>query len=151
MRRVLVALLLLAACATPQPPLPATIPAGPELDIAATVLAAYNVVSGPAGRRDWDRFKELFAPNAHIVLNGASMTPDEFQKSVNDELQKNPLFEQPVATRIDRAGGVAQVWTRYESRRAAMDDVPFAHGVRAFQLIRIGEEWRIVSMLMQPE
>ena len=47
------ALLLCTACASVPPPAPP-----PEVEeINATVLAAYNAISGPAGRRDWDRFE----------------------------------------------------------------------------------------------
>ena len=151
MKRVSIFLaLLLAACAsTPPPALPQ--PGSPQFDVEATVLAAYNVVSGPAGRRDWRQFKELFAPDGRIVVDGKSMTPDDFQKNTNDELQKVGLFEQPVQTRVDVAGNIAQVWSRYEARHATTDAQPFAHGTRGFQLSKSGDRWMIVSILMQPE
>jgi SnoaL-like protein len=151
MKRVSIFLaLLLAACAsTPPPALPQ--PGSAQFDIEATVLAAYNVVSGPAGRRDWKVFKELFTPDGRIVMNGQSMTPDDFQKSVNDELQKTGLFERPVATRVDVAGNIAHVWSRYEALHATTDAQPFARGTRSFQLIKSGDRWMIVSILMQPE
>jgi hypothetical protein len=142
--------LFLAACASTPPPALSQ-PGSPQFDIEATVLAAYNVVSGPAGRRDWRQFKELFTPDGHIVVDAKSMTPDDFQKSVNDELQKTGLFERPVATRVDVAGNIAQVWSRYEARHATTDVQPFAHGTRSFQLIKSGDRWMIASILMQPE
>jgi hypothetical protein len=151
MRRLIVLFLLAATACSTAPAPQAAAPGTPEFDIEATVIAAYNVVSGPAGRRDWNRFKALFTANGRIVSNGTEMTPEEFQKSVNDELQKTGLFEHPVATKIEQAGDVAQVWTRYESRHATTDPQPFARGVRAFQLVRSGEQWRIASLLMQPE
>jgi len=141
--------LLLAACASTPPALPQ--PGSPRFDVEATVLAAYNVVSGPAGRRDWRQFKELFTADGRVVVNGQSMTPDDFQKSVNDELQKTGLFERPVATRVDVAGNIAQVWSRYEARHATTDAQPFARGTRGFQLIKNGDRWMILSIMMQPE
>lgn len=151
MRRLFALALVLAAC-TPAAPAPqATGPGTPEFDIESTVLAAYNVVSGPAGRRDWKQFKELFTPEGRIVSGGAEMTPDDYQKSVNDELQKTGLFEHPTETKIERSGDTAKVWTRYESRHATTDAQPFARGVRTFQLVRSGENWRIVSLVLQPE
>ena len=142
--------LLLAACAT-APPSALPQAGSPQFDVEATVLAAYNVVSGPAGRRDWKVFKELFTPDGRIVVDGKSMTPDDFQKSVNDELQKTGLFEQPVQSRVDVAGNIAHVWSRYEARHATTDAQPFARGTRSFQLIKSGDRWMIVSILMQPE
>jgi len=149
-RLSLVLALLLAACAgAPPPAAPATDSA--EFQIETTVLAAYNVVSGPAGRRDWNRFKELFVPSAHLIEKGVAWTPDEYSKQANDALQTTGLFEHPTATRIERSGDIAQVWSRYESRHAANEEKPFAHGVRSFQLIRSGDRWLIASVLMQPE
>lgn len=151
MKRVSIFLaLLLAACATTPPPA-LTQPGSPQFDVEVTVLAAYNVLSGPAGRRDWRQFKELFTLDGRIIVDGKSMTPDDFQKSTNDELQKTGLFERPVATRVDVAGNIAQAWTRYEARHATTDAQPFAHGSRSFQLIKSGDRWMIVSILMQPE
>ncbi len=147
MRRFVTSILLLAAaCASAPPASPA--PDSDEFQIETTVLAAYNVVSGPAGRRDWDRFQELFAPGARIINAGRSMTPDEYAKSRTD-LQTTALFEHPVATRIDHEGSIAAVWSRYESRHAAADEKPFATGARSFQLIRSGDRWVIASIVMQ--
>src|SRR5215212_7774861 len=63
----LIAVMMLAGCASTDVPAAG----GDTIDVEATVLAVYNVVSGPAGRRDWDRFEELFAPGAELVAVGA--------------------------------------------------------------------------------
>ena len=152
MRRLLMILTMLAAACSSLPPAsPAIAPGTPEFDIQATVLAAFNVVSGPAGRRDWNRFKELFAPNARIVINGAAMTPDDYQKSMNDELQKNALFEHPLSEKIERAGDTATLSCRWEARRAALDEKPFAQGTGEFRLVRSGDRWLIASMQLDRE
>jgi hypothetical protein len=152
MRRTLplLALALLTACAT-STPTAAPQPGSDEFAIETTVLASYNVVSGPAGRRDWGRFKELFADPAQVVIDGVATTPDAYSKSANGPLQTAGLFEHPVRTRVDRYRDTAQVWTVYESRHAAMDAQPYGRGVRCFQLVRSGESWKIVSMVTQPE
>ena len=150
MRRSLIALLLFSACATSTPP-PST---GPEFDIDSTVLAVYNVISGPAGRRDWDRFKDLFAPGARMIVvkkETTVMTPDEFIAKSTPYLKDNGFFERPVASRIDRFQDVAQVWSRYESRHASNDEKPFATGVNSFQLVRDGDRWRVMTILWQEQ
>lgn len=155
MRRLMIFAVLAAACSAPPAPHPSSTtfaPGTPEFDIQATVLAAFNVVSGPAGRRDWNRFRELFAPDARITINGgAAMTPEDYQKSMNDELQKNALFEHPVSTKIDVAGDSAKLACRWEARRAALDETPFARGTGAFQLVKSGERWLIASMQLDSE
>src|SRR5438552_3869598 len=41
----------------------------------AIVAALYDVISGPAGqKRNWDRFKSLFAPGARLIPTG--LTPE---------------------------------------------------------------------------
>ncbi len=55
----------------------AAVPARPA-DVSspdAILAATYDVISGPAGqKRDWDRFRSLFAPGARLIPTGA--TPD---------------------------------------------------------------------------
>jgi hypothetical protein len=36
----------------------------------AIVAALYDVISGPAGTRDWDRFRSLFTPEGRLIPNG---------------------------------------------------------------------------------
>ena len=141
------ALLLCAACASTQPPLP---PAE-EQDINATVLAVYNVISGPAGRRDWDRFTPLFAPGARLIHGEKVMTPDEFGKASQPYFQEHGFFERPVANSIQRHGDMAHVWSPYESRNKSDDEKPFARGVNSFQLVRVGGQWKILTILWSEE
>src|SRR3974390_1681791 len=52
-----------------QPAKPAVAPAH-AADVASRdsiVAALYESISGPAGRRDWDRFRALFIPEAQLI------------------------------------------------------------------------------------
>jgi hypothetical protein len=143
-----VAVLLLAGCAG------TAVPAQQgDLDIEATVLAVYNVVSGPAGRRDWNRFEELFAPGAELVVVAEGKTTVETPKAYAERwkpvLNEKSWFERPAGTRIVREGDVAQVWSPYEGRTAAMQEQAEARGVDSFQLVRIGGAWKVQSILRQ--
>lgn len=146
-----VAALFLTACSS------SILPSAPaegtdEFAISSTVLAAYNVVSGPAGRHDWDRMKELFAPGARIISHGgASVSIDDFIAARKPVLEKEALFEQPVFTRIEVAGDMATVLSTYEQRHAANEARAYARGVRSIQLARIGDEWKIVTIFDEPE
>ncbi len=141
------ALIVFTACSSFQPPAPPP----EEQEINATVLAAYNVISGPAGRRDWNRFTPLFAPGARLIHGDKVMTPDEFAKASQPYFQENGFFERPVANSIERYGNMAHVWSPYESRHKSDDEKPFAHGVNSFQLVRVGGEWKILTILWQEE
>ena len=139
------------------PPVPAIDTDSDQFQIETAVLAMYNVVSGPAGRHDWNRFKELFAPDARLIeiqmKDGVSTatvrTTDEFATATQVELAEQPLFEHPVATRVDASGDIAQVLSTYESRRAAADATPFRRGVKSIQLVRDGQRWIIQSVLSE--
>jgi hypothetical protein len=135
----LIPFLLLAACATA----PASDPA--DLDIRATVIAEYNVISGPAGRRDWDRFKELFAPNGHI----GTLTPDEYIEKTKPYLNEHPLFQRPASMKVERHGDTARVTVQDESRNASNEEKPFATGHATFELVHSGDAWKIVSIVSQ--
>jgi len=144
-------LLLLAACATTTSTAPATTADNDEFDIKATVLAAYNVISGPAGRRDWNRFKDLFAPGGqviHMMADGSfkTMTPDDFTTIAKPMLDQSGLFVHPTSTRVQHEGNLATVLSAFESRRASNDAQPFEKGVDAFQLLRSNGQWKIVSI-----
>ena len=48
------------------PALPAANPKDVE-SMDAIIAALYNVISGPAGERDWNRLRSLFLPDAHLI------------------------------------------------------------------------------------
>jgi hypothetical protein len=155
MKRIaLLVSILLAACAT-TPPAAVAPPDPDELNIRATTVALYNVISGPAGRRDWDRFKELFAPGAQLMVmrDGAAvvMSPDDFIARAKPNFDQNGFFERPVANRIERYHDIAHVFSTYESRHKADDAAPFVRGINSFELVHIGEQWKIMTILWQAE
>src|SRR5580704_18246165 len=51
-----------ATTAAPPPAKPADV-SSPDAILAAT----YDVISGPPGTRDWDRFRSLFVPGARLI------------------------------------------------------------------------------------
>jgi len=132
---------------------------GDEFQIQSTVFAIYNVISGPAGRRDWDRFKELFVPGARMIVAKSKdgevtskvMTPDEYATSSQEFFKDNGFFEQPIATRIERFGDIAHVFSTYESRHASADEKPFVRGINSMQLVRSGDTWKVVTIFWQAE
>jgi len=135
-------LILLAACASVD---------STAVDIKATVLAEYNVLSGPAGRRDWDRFKELFAPGAVILIRHdvveEKLTPDEYIAKNKPWFTENALFAHPVSTEIQHTDRAAHVVARDESRHASNDDKPYAQGVTTFDLVLVDGAWKITSIV----
>ena len=154
----LVLLTLLSSCAT-TPDAPAALsPDSDEFQIRATMLAVYNVISGPAGRRDWDRFEALFAPGAQLVLAGVNgdsptvvMTTKDYIARTKPNFDAKGWFERPIATRVEQYGDIAHAWSTYEAREASDQEKATARGVNSFELVKINGAWKVQSLLWQSE
>src|SRR5215831_19744286 len=147
---------------TPQPsPLPVST-ANPA-DVAtmdAIVGALYDVISGPPGKRDWDRFRSLFYPGARLIPTGIRPTgeagsrvlsPEDYQARSGPVLEKNGFFEREISRRTERFGQIAHLFSTYESRHAKEDEKPFARGINSIQMMNDGQRWWIVTVFWQGE
>jgi hypothetical protein len=136
-------------------------PAKPEdvKSVDSLLAALYDVISGPAGERDWNRFRSLFIPNAR--LTSAEKTPEGAVRvrpsSVEDYVRlggnyflKNGFFEKPIVSRVQTFGNVAQVFSSYESRHA-LGEAPFARGINSLQMLYDGQRWWVVNILWDEE
>src|ERR1700693_2199328 len=119
--------------------------AGDFDSIESITHAVYDVISGPAGTRDWARFRSLFAEGGRLIAirttagvsTPAVMTPDEYAQRAGANFEKNAFYESEVARRVETFGNIAHVFSTYESRRAP-NDKPFARGINSFQLVKTG-------------
>ena len=152
------------AQSTPAAPVPpAAVPADPK-DVAspdAIIAALYDVISGPAGqKRDWDRFRSLFAPGARLVPTGMApdgkarmrvMTPDDYATTTGPRLETAGFFEREIGRTSETFGNVTHAFSAYDSKRAASDDKPFARGINSIQLFNDGTRWWVVSVFWDSE
>lgn len=122
--------------------------------IDAIVRALYDVISGPAGERDWSRFRSLFAPGARLAPaapgpDGAaplrSIGVEEYVRGAGAYFRENAFHERETARREERFGNVANVMSAYDSRRAP-DEEPFARGVNSITLVHAEGRWWVVSI-----
>jgi hypothetical protein len=127
----------------------------------AIMHAIYDVISGPAGPRDWNRFYSLFAPGArliptrrggpdsipHVVVN----TPQEFAQRAGEYFSKNSFYEHEIGRTVETFGAISQVFSAYASRREATDAKPFARGINSFQLFNDGKRWYVVTIYWDDE
>ncbi len=148
----------------PAPPAPAAAPVARPEDVAspeAITSAAYATISGPAGaKRDWDRFRSLFVPDARLIPiqktgSGShrprALTVEDYVNASGPVLEERGFFEREVARREEASAHMAHVWSTYESRHAAADEQPFARGINSFQLVNDGRRWWIVTILWDQE
>src|ERR1700704_317915 len=123
-RGVLVLLLIISYPAfgqTPQPqvaPSPnpsASAPAAKSADvnsIDAILRAIYDVISGPPGPRDWNRFRSLFAPEARLTSTAKGpdnqsepvrlLSVDDFVQRAGTYFNTHPFFESAIVNRVQR-------------------------------------------------
>lgn len=163
---IMTVLLVPAKAQTPTPSPAQAAPSAPAAnpaDVAtldAIIAALYDVISGPAGKRNWDRFRSLFAPGARLVANGVRptgevasrvMTPEDYAQRSGAFFESNGFFEREAARHTDAFGNIAQVFSTYESLHAKDDAKPFQRGINSIQLMNDGKRWWIVTIFWQAE
>lgn len=137
-------------------------PPSPRINMAdvaspdSIMAALYGVISGPAGlRRDWDRFRALFLPDARLILisdgQARSFNLERFIVEIGSSFELNGLFQREVARRVEGFGQVIHALSVYESRRKESDRTPFARGIWSVHLIGDGSRWWIANFIWQPE
>jgi len=150
--------------AAPKPPqdLSAQVPTPKPEDVKSidSILAAlYDVISGPAGERDWNRFRSLFLPGATLTSAGKDRegnihvrprTVEGYVAGAGGYFAQHGFFESPIVRRVQTFGNVAQVFCSYESRNAP-GEAPFARGINSIQLAYDGKRWWVVSILWDEE
>jgi hypothetical protein len=149
-----------AGAAVPGPSMPMAAPAARPADVASIesiIAALYDVISGPPGQnRDWDRFRSLFTGGARLIVGAPSqdgrvpsrnMTVEEYVASADPFLKRDGFWEREIASRVERYGNVAHVFSTYESRVNTADSPPFSRGINSIQLITNGERWWVVTIL----
>ena len=123
------------------------------------VAALYDVISGPAGARDWDRFHSLFYSGARLIptrreqdgkISARILSPDEYIERAKPNFEKQGFFESAVANRIELWDHIAHVWSTYESRHAK-GEKPFARGINSIQLVHDGSRWWVLSVFWESE
>ena len=133
--------------------------------IDAIINASYDVISGPPGKRDWERERSLFLSGARLVPTTKSagttnpdgttspqvMDVEGFIERTREYVERDGFFEKEIARRVDRYGDIAHVWSTYESRHKEDDSEPFMRGINSFQLYYDGRRWWILTIYWQHE
>jgi hypothetical protein len=132
--------------------------------IDAIIAATYDVISGPAGKkRDWERERSLFVPGARLVptatvpgktdvdLAPLVLDVEGYIARVEPLFEKEGFYEKEIARRVEQFGGIAHVWSTYESRHDPSEPEPFMRGINSIQLFNDGKRWWILSIYWQHE
>ena len=122
--------------------------------IEAIIAASYAAISGPRGKkRDWERFRSLYAPGARLmpVVSGATphvrvLSPEDYIKRVEPIFVEEDFWERETSREVKQFGRVAHVLSHYESLRSP-DAPPFENGTNSIQLFWDDQRWWIVSVM----
>jgi hypothetical protein len=123
------------------------------------IHALYDVISGPAGDRDWNRFRSLFVPQARFTkaAKAADGSPivrllsvDDYVTRAGAAFKKEPFYESAIVNQAQTYGNITQVFSSYESRHAP-GDKPFQRGINSIQLFNDGKRWWVLSILWDEE
>lgn len=127
--------------------------------IDSIIEALYENISGPAGPRDWERERNFFAPEAHLMPtrpreNGRHsiqiLGREEYFASRTPFFAEYDFYEKEVSRREERFGHIAHVWSAYEATRTPGGEA-ILRGVNSIQLYHDGDRWWIVSMVWDNE
>jgi hypothetical protein len=131
------------------------------------IASLYDVVSGPAGQRDWNRFRSLFVPDGRIVSivpesaatknaparkgDAVFLTPAMFAQQNDSYFKTNGFFERSIANRVEEFGNLIEVWSTSEIRDAKDDAQPSSRGIDSFQIVHAHGRFWIASLLFDHE
>ncbi len=151
-----------AAQAAPSAAAPAVTPAANPKDVQsldAMVAAIYDVISGPPGARDWNRFHSLFAKDARLIAvrvpkegkpTLAVMTPKDYEDRAGKHFLEHGFFEHELSRKTDSFGAMTHIYTTYESRETK-DGKPIDRGINSMEFFFDGERWWCVQIYWDAE
>ena len=127
--------------------------------IDSIINALYDNISGPAGERDWERERHLFAPDVHLMPtrpreDGSHVIQildrESYIASRTPFFAANDFYEKEVSRREERFGHIAHVWSLYEASRTPGGEV-ILRGVNSIQLYNDGARWWVVTIMWDSE
>jgi hypothetical protein len=126
----------------------------------AIVAAIYDVISGPPGARDWNRFNSLFTKDARLIAvrvpkdggkpDLAVMTPASYAERAGKYFLEHGFFEHELSRKTDSFGAMTHIYTTYESRETK-DGKPIDRGINSMEFFFDGERWWCVQIYWDAE
>jgi len=120
----------------------------------------YEVISQPAGERDWESVRHFYHPRATMVRTGLgedgrpfvlAMSFDEYVDNATAMLEGIVFSEVEVSQDATVFGNVARVASIYEFEYRAGDEVRRGRGVNFFNFVNEGTGWKIMNIVWDNE
>ncbi|TCJ19661.1 peptidase M61 [Flaviaesturariibacter flavus] len=139
-------------------PAPAERPAAAPADVAsidAIIKTTYDVISGPAGTRNWNRFYSLFLPSARMGAAApggrfSDFSPEQYARSSGALFEQQGFYEEELVRKVNEYGSVAHVASSYQYRFTPGGKVE-QRGVNYITLVKSGGRWWIANLSWQDE
>ena len=124
-------------------------------EIDGIIKALYGVISGPAGPRDWGRFRSLFHKDAYMAAFNPKkelrkFSPAQYVQNNGPFFMKNSFNEKELGRTVNQFGTVAQVFTSYEFT-AGTTPPTTKRGINSIELIKEKGRWFIMSVTWDEE
>lgn len=125
----------------------------------AIVKAMYDIISGPAGTRNWQRLRSLYLPGARLIPTGPRvhktgelqiLTLEDWIEDVKDFFEEKDFYENEIVRHSDRFGNIIQAFSTYEARNDTEGPV-IARGINSLQLLYHENRWWIVTVMWDNE
>jgi hypothetical protein len=131
-----------------------------EAAIGKVLDELYDIISGPAGPRDWSRQKAIFHDESRqmrtwIEADGSAaikiMGRDAYAADTTPYFAENAFYEIETARRINIFGNMAHAWSIYEARRSPDAADLDRRGINSIQLYKDADGWKVMSMIWDNE
>jgi hypothetical protein len=119
------------------------------------IKAVYDVISGPAGQRDWNRFQSLFHKDAYMAaINDKGelrkFTPAQYVQNNAPFFLKYSFIEKELGRTVNEFGNIAQVFTAYEYK-AGLTPPETRRGINSIELVKEKGRWFVMSISWDEE
>ncbi len=128
-----------------------------SLALDALVFEIYDVISGPAGDRDWVRFNKIFHKDARmgaVVLDSLghskfySFNPDQYRKMNEPVFKSKDFYEDELSRKVSKKNNLAWIESEYQFR-FSKDGPIIQKGVNYIQAICENNTWKVISLIWQ--
>ena len=125
----------------------------------AIIKAVYDIISGPAGERNWPRLRTLYIEGARLIPTGKRMhddggfqvlSVDEWIADASGFLNENDFWEKEIMRHSDQFGNMIHAFSTSEARDRE-DGQPIARGINSIQLLYKDKRWWIVTVMWANE
>jgi len=127
--------------------------------IELVINSLYNSISFKKGERpDLDKLKKLFIDDARLIRTTKDshelMGVEDFISSFNTRIDAGEFIEfreYEIKRKIEIFGGIAHVFSTYETDFETAGGKLKARGINSIQLIEMNNEWKVVNIFWYNE